>query len=155
MVVKSQLTQNNKNNQRIISQLTQNIIKNQPRYDTRQMRIKNIKEKLRKFGKPGQTMINHLVKRNSEFTNTNIKEKLRKFGKPGQTMINHLVKRNSEFNNTKIKELYNQTTVTGMVNVIKRVLKFENVKNKPNNNSNSGSNSSKSSPRNIPTRSRS
>jgi hypothetical protein len=125
MVVISQLTQNNKNNQRIISQLTQNIIKNQPRYRTRQMRIKNIKEKLRKFGKPGQTMINHLVKRNSEF------------------------------NNTKIKELYNQTTVTGMVNVIKRVLKFENVKNKPNNNSNSGSNSSKSSPRNIPTRSRS
>ena len=109
----------------VISQLTQNIIKNQPRYDTRQMRIKSIIEKLRKFGKPGQNMINHLVKRNSEF------------------------------NNTKIKELYNQTTVTGMVNVIKRVLKFENVKNKPNNNSNSGSNSSKSSPRNIPTRSRS
>lgn len=106
------------------SQLTQNIIKNQPRYDTRQMRIKSIKEKLRKFGKPGQTMINHLVNRSSEFTNTNI------------------------------KELYNQNTVTGMVNVIKRVLKFENVKNKPNNNSNSGSTSSKSSPRNIPTRSR-
>lgn len=124
MVVKSQSTQNNKNNQRIISQLTQNIIKNQPRYDTRQMRIKSIKEKLRKFGKPGQTMINHLVKRNSEFTNTNI------------------------------KELYNQTTVTGMDNVIRRVLKFENKSNKSNNNSNRGSTSSKSSPRNIPTTSR-
>ena len=128
MVVKSQLTQNNKNNQRIISQLTQNIIKNQPRYDTRQMRIKSIIEKLRKHGKPGQTMINHLVKRNSEFTNTNI------------------------------KELYNQNTVTGMDNVIRRVLKFENKSNKSNksnNNSNRGSTSSKSSPQNIPTRSRS
>ena len=106
------------------SQLTQNIKNNQNRYDTRQMRIKSIKEKLRKFGKPGQNMINHLVNRNSEFTNTNI------------------------------TELDNKNTVTGMVNVIKRVLKFENVKNKPNNNSNSGSTSSKSSPRNIPTRSR-
>ena len=106
------------------SQLTQNIKNNQNRYDTRQMRIKSVIEKLRKFGKPGQNMINHLVKRISEFTNTNI------------------------------KELYNQNTVIGMVNVIKRVLKFENVKNKPNNNSNSGSTSSKSSPRNIPTRSR-
>ena len=128
MVVKSQLTQNNKNNQRIISQLTQNIIKNQPRYDTRQMRIKSIIEKLRKHGKPGQTMINHLVKRNSEFTNTNI------------------------------KELYNQNTVTGMDNVIRRVLKFENKSNKSNksnNNSNRGSTSSKSSPQIIPTRSRS
>jgi len=124
MVVKSQLTQNNKNNQRIISQLTQNIIKNQPRYDTRQMHIKSIIEKLRKCGKPGQTMINHLVKRNSEFTNTNI------------------------------KELYNQNTVTGMDNVIRRVLKFENKSNKSNNNSNRGSTSSKSSPRNIPTTSR-
>ena len=107
------------------SQLTQNIKNNQNRYDTRQRRIKSIKEKLRKFGKPGQNMINHLVNRNSEFTNTNI------------------------------KELYNQNTVIGMVNVIKRVLKFENVKNKPNNNSNSSSTSSRSSPRNIPTRSRS
>ena len=107
------------------SQLTQNIKNNQNRYDTRQRRIKSIKEKLRKFGKPGQNMINHLVNRNSEFTNTNI------------------------------TELDNKNTVTGMVNVIKRVLKFENVKNKPNNNSNSGSTSSKSSPRNIPTRSRS
>ena len=107
------------------SQLTQNIKNNQNRYDTRQRRIKSIKEKLRKFGKPGQNMINHLVNRNSEFTNTNI------------------------------TELDNKKTVTGMVNVIKRVLKFENVKNKPNNNSNSGSTSSKSSPRNIPTRSRS
>ena len=106
------------------SQLTQNIKNNQNRYETRQMRIKSIKEKLRKFGKPGQNMINHLVKRNSEFTNTNI------------------------------KELDNKNTVTGMVNVIKRVLNFKNVKNKPNNNSNSGSTSSKSSPRNIPTRSR-
>ena len=106
------------------SQLTQNIKNNQNRYDTRQMRIKSIKEKLRKFGKPGQNMTNHFIKRSSEFTNTNI------------------------------KELYNQNTVIGMVNVIKRVLKFENVKNKPNNNSNSGSTSSKSSPRNIPTRSR-
>jgi hypothetical protein len=103
----------------VISQLTQNIIKNQPRYDTRQMRIKSIIEKLRKFGKPGQNMINHLVKRNSEFTNTNI------------------------------KELDNQTTITEMVNVIKRVLNFKNVKNKPNNNSNSGSTSSKSSAINI------
>jgi len=107
------------------SQLTQNIKNNQNRYDTRQRRIKSIKEKLRKFGKPGQNMINHLVNRNSEFTNTNI------------------------------TELDNKKTVTGMVNVIKRVLKFENVKNKPNNNSNSGSTSSRSSPRNIPTRSRS
>ena len=107
------------------SQLTQNIKNNQNRYDTRQRRIKSIKEKLRKFGKPGQNMISHLVKRSSEFTNTNI------------------------------KELDNKNTVTGMVNVIKRVLKFENVKNKPNNNSNSGSTSSKSSPRNIPTRSHS
>ena len=106
------------------SQLTQNIKNNQNRYDTRQRRIKSIKEKLRKFGKPGQNMINHLVKRNSEFNNTNI------------------------------KELDNKNTVTGMVNVIKRVLKIGNVKNKPNNNSNSGSTSSKSSPRNIPTRSR-
>ena len=106
------------------SQLTQNIKNNQNRYDTRQMRIKSIKEKLRKFGKPGQNMINHLVNRNSEFTNTNI------------------------------TELDNKNTVTGMVNVIKRVLKIGNVKNKPNNNSNSGSTSSKSSPRNIPTRSR-
>ncbi len=128
MVVKSQLTQNNKNNQRIISQLTQNIIKNQPRYDTRQMRIKSIIEKLRKHGKTGQTMIKHVVKRNSEFTNTNI------------------------------KELYNQNTVTGMDNVIRRVLKFENKSNKSNksnNNSNRGSTSSKSSPQIIPTRSRS
>ena len=107
------------------SQLTQNIKNNKNRYETRQMRIKSVIEKLIKFGKPGQTMINHLVKRNSEFTNTNI------------------------------KELYNQNTITGMVNVIRRVLKFEKVKNKPNNNSNSGSTSSKSSPRNIPTRSRS
>ena len=107
------------------SQLTQNIKNNQNRYDTRQMRIKSVIEKLRKFGKPGQTMINHLVKRNSEFTNTNI------------------------------KELYNQNTITGMVNVIRRVLKFEKVKNKPNNNSNSGSTSSKSNPQKIPTRSRS
>ena len=106
------------------SQLTQNIKNNQNRYDTRMRRIKSIKEKLRKFGKPGQNMINHLVNRNSEFTNTNI------------------------------TELDNKKTVTGMVNVIKRVLKFENVKNKPNNNSNSGSTSSRSSPRNIPTRSR-
>ena len=109
----------------VISQLTQIIKNDKNKWETRQMRIKSIKEKLRKFGKPGQTMINHLVKRNSEFTNTNI------------------------------KELYNQTTVTGMVNVIKRVLKFENKSNKSNNNSNSGSTSSKSSPRNIPTRSRS
>ena len=108
----------------VVSQLTQNIKNNQNRYETRQMRIKSIKEKLIKIGKPGQTMINHLVNRNSEFTNTNI------------------------------TELDNKKTVTGMVNVIKRVLKFENVKNKPNNNSNSGSTSSKSSPRNIPTRSR-
>ena len=108
----------------VVSQLTQNIKNNQNRYDTRQRRIKSIKEKLRKFGKPGQNMINHLVNRNSEFTNTNI------------------------------TELDNKNTVTGMVNVIKRVLKFENVKNKPNNNSNSGSTSSRSSPRNIPTRSR-
>ena len=107
------------------SQLTQNIKNNQNRYDTRQMRIKSIKEKLRKFGKPGQNMINHLVNRNSEFTNTNI------------------------------TELDNKNTVTGMVNVIKRVLNFKNVKNKPINNSNSGSTSSKSSPRNIPMRSRS
>ena len=107
------------------SQLTQNIKNNQNRYDTRQRRIKSIKEKLRKFGKPGQNMINHLVNRNSEFTNTNI------------------------------TELDNKKTVTGMVNVIKRVLKFENVKNKPNNNSNSGSTSSKSNPQKIPTRSRS
>ena len=107
------------------SQLTQNIKNNQNRYDTRQMRIKSVIEKLIKFGKPGQTMINHLVKRNSEFTNTNI------------------------------KELYNQNTITGMVNVIRRVLKFEKVKNKPNNNSNSGSTSSKSNPQKIPTRSRS
>ena len=105
MVVKSQLTQ---------------IIKNDKnKWEIRQMRIKSIKEKLRKFGKPGQNMINHLVKRNSEFTNTNI------------------------------KELDNKNTVTGMVNVIKRVLNFKNVKNKPINNSNSGSNSSKSSPINI------
>ena len=109
----------------IISQLTQNIKNNKNRYETRQMRIKNIKEKLRKFGKPGQNMINHLVKRNSEFTNTNI------------------------------QELYNQNTVTEMVNVIKRVLNFKNVKNKPNNNSNSGSTSSKSSAINIPTPTRS
>jgi len=107
------------------SQLTQNIKNNQNRYDTRQTRIKSIKEKLRKFGKPGQNMTNHFIKRISEFDNTNI------------------------------RELDNKNTVTGMVNVIKRVLKFENVKNKPNNNSNSGSTSSKSSPRNIPTRSRS
>ena len=107
------------------SQLTQNIKNNKNRYETRQMHIKNIKEKLRKFGKPGQNMINHFGKRVSEFTNTNI------------------------------KELHNKNTVTGMVNVIKRVLKIENVKNKSNNNSNSGSTSSKSSPRNIPTRSRS
>ena len=107
------------------SQLTQNIKNNQNRYDTRQRRIKSIKEKLRKFGKPGQNMTNHFIKRISEFDNTNI------------------------------RELDNKNTVTGMVNVIKRVLKFENVKNKPNNNSNSGSTSSKSSPRNIPTRSRS
>ena len=108
----------------VISQLTQIIKNDKNKWETRQMRIKSIKEKLRKFGKPGQNMINHLVKRNSEFNNTNI------------------------------KELDNKNTVTGMVNVIKRVLKFENVKNKPNNNSNSGSTSSKSSPRNIPTRSR-
>ena len=107
------------------SQLTQNIKNNKNRYETRQRRIKSIKEKLRKFGKPGQNMINHLVNRNSEFTNTNI------------------------------TELDNKKTVTGMVNVIKRVLKFENVKNKPNNNSNSGSTSSKSNPQKIPTRSRS
>jgi hypothetical protein len=107
------------------SQLTQNIKNNKNRYETRMRRIKSIKEKLRKFGKPGQTMINHLVKRNSEFNNTNI------------------------------KELDNKNTVTGMVNVIKRVLKFENKSNKSNNNSNSGSTSSKSSPRNIPPRSRS
>ena len=109
----------------VISQLTQIIKNDKNKWETRQMRIKSIKEKLRKFGKPGQTMINHLVKRNSEFTNTNI------------------------------KELYNQNTVTGMDNVIRRVLKFENKSNKSNNNSNSGSTSSKSSPRNIPTRSRS
>ena len=109
----------------VVSQLTQNIKNNQNRYDTRQRRIKSIKEKLRKFGKPGQNMINHLVNRNSEFTNTNI------------------------------TELDNKKTVTGMVNVIKRVLKFENKSNKSNNNSNRGSNSSKSSPQNIPTRSRS
>ena len=107
------------------SQLTQNIKNNQNRYDTRQRRIKSIKEKLRKFGKPGQNMINHLVKRSSEFTNTNI------------------------------TELDNKKTVTGMVNVIKRVLKIENVKNKSNNNSNSGNTRSMSSPRNIPPRSRS
>ena len=107
------------------SQLTQNIKNNQNRYETRQRRIKSIKEKLRKFGKPGQNMINHLVNRNSEFTNTNI------------------------------KELDNKNTVTGMVNVIKRVLNFKNVKNKPINNSNSGSNSSKSSAQIIPMRSRS
>ena len=47
------------------SQLTQNIKKYKNRYETRQMHIKNIKEKLRKFGKPGQNMINHLVNRNS------------------------------------------------------------------------------------------
>ncbi len=111
MVVKSQLTQNIKNNKNI--------------YETRMRRIKSIKEKLRKIGKPGQNMINYLVKRNSEFNNTNI------------------------------KELDNKNTITGMVNVIKRVLNFKNVKNKPINNSNSGSNSSKSSPRNIPPRSRS
>ena len=108
----------------VISQLTQIIKNDKNKWETRQMRIKSIKEKLRKFGKPGQNMINHLVKRNSEFNNTNI------------------------------KELDNKKTVTGMVNVIKRVLKIKNVKNKPNNNSNSGSTSSKSSPRNIPTRSR-
>ena len=107
------------------SQLTQNIKNNKNRYETRQMRIKSVIEKLIKFGKPGQTMINHLVKRNSEFTNTNI------------------------------KELYNQNTITGMLNVIRRVLKFKKVKNKPNNNSNSGSTSSKSNPQKIPTRSRS
>ena len=66
-----------------------------------------------------------------------------------------LVKRNSEFNNINIRELSNKNTVTGMVNVIKRVLKIENKKNKKNNNSNSGSTSSKSIPRNIPPRSRS
>jgi hypothetical protein len=109
----------------VISQLTQIIKNDKNKWETRQMRIKSIKEKLRKFGKPGQNMINHLVKRNSEFNNTNI------------------------------KELDNKKTVTGMVNVIKRVLKIKNVKNKPINNSNSGSNSSKSSPQNIPTRSRS
>ena len=112
----------------VISQLTQIIKNDKNKWETRQMRIKSIKEKLRKFGKPGQTMINHLVKRNSEFTNTNI------------------------------KELYNQNTVTGMDNVIRRVLKFENKSNKSNksnNNSNRGSTSSKSSPQNIPTRSRS
>jgi hypothetical protein len=107
------------------SQLTQNIKNNKNRYETRQMRIKSVIEKLIKFGKPGQTMINHFVKRNSEFTNTNI------------------------------KELYNQNTITGMLNVIRRVLKFKKVKNKPNNNSNSGSTSSKSNPQKIPTRSRS
>ena len=107
------------------SQLTQNIKNNKNRYETRQMRIKIIKEKLRKFGKPGQNTINHLVKRNSEFNNINI------------------------------RELSNKNTVTGMVNVIKRVLKIENKKNKKNNNSNSGSTSSKSIPRNIPPRSRS
>jgi hypothetical protein len=105
----------------VISQLTQIIKNDKNKWETRQMRIKSIKEKLRKFGKPGQNMINHLVKRNSEFNNTNI------------------------------KELDNKKTVTGMVNVIKRVLKIKNVKNKPNNNSNSGSTSSKSSPQNIPT----
>ena len=112
----------------VISQLTQIIKNDKNKWETRQMRIKSIKEKLRKFGKPGQTMINHLVKRNSEFTNTNI------------------------------KELYNQNTVTGMDNVIRRVLKFENKSNKSNksnNNSNRGSTSSKSSPQYIPTRSRS
>ena len=107
------------------SQLTQNIKNNQNRYDTRMRRIKSIKEKLRKFGKPGQNMINHLVNRNSEFTNTNI------------------------------TELDNKKTVTGMVNVIKRVLKIKNKQNKSNNNSNSGSTRSMSSPRNIPPRSRS
>ena len=80
------------------SQLTQNIKNNQNRYETRQRRIKSIKEKLRKFGKPGQNMINHLVNRNSEFTNTNI------------------------------TELDNKNTVTGMVNVIKRVLKIRKCK---------------------------
>ena len=59
-----------------------------------------------------------------------LKEKLRKFGKPGQNMTNHFIKRSSEFTNTNIKELYNQNTVIGMVNVIKRVLKFENKSNK-------------------------
>ena len=108
----------------VISQLTQIIKNDKNKWETRQMRIKSIKEKMRKFGKPGQNMINHLVKRNSEFNNTNI------------------------------KELDNKKTVTEMVNVIKRVLKIKNVKNKPINNSNSGSNSSKSSPQNIPTRSR-
>jgi len=107
------------------SQLTQNIKNNKNRYETRQRCIKSIKEKLRKFGKPGQNMTNHFIKRISEFTNTNI------------------------------RELDNKNTVFGMVNVIKRVLNFKNVKNKPNNNSNSGSTSSKSSPRNIPMRSRS
>ena len=112
----------------VISQLTQIIKNDKNKWETRQMRIKSIKEKLRKFGKPGQTMINHLVKRNSEFTNTNI------------------------------KELYNQNTVTGMDNVIRRVLKFENKSNKSNktnNNSNRGSTRSKSSPIPTPTRSRS
>ena len=109
----------------VISQLTQIIKNDKNKWETRQMRIKSIKEKLRKFGKPGQTMINHLVKRNSEFTNTNI------------------------------KELYNQNTVTGMDNVIIRVLKLKKVKNKTNNNSNRGSTRSKSSPIPTPTRSRS
>ena len=70
-------------------------------------------------------------------------------------MINHFGKRVSEFTNTNIKELYNQNTVIGMVNVIKRVLKIKNKLNKSNNNSNSGSTRSMSSPRNIPPRSRS
>jgi hypothetical protein len=111
MVVKSQLTQ---------------IIKNDKnKWETRQMRIKSVIEKLRKFGKPGQTMINHLVNRNSKFNNINI------------------------------RELSNKNTVTGMVNVIKRVLKIENKKNKKNNNSNRGSTRSKSSPIPTPPRSRS
>jgi len=109
----------------VISQLTQIIKNDKNKWETRQMRIKSIKEKLRKFGKPDQNMINQLVKRNSEFTNTNI------------------------------KELHNKNTVNGMVNFIKKVLKIKNVKNKSNNNSNRGSNSSKSSPIPTPTRSRS
>ena len=109
----------------VISQLTQIIKNDKNKWETRQMRIKSIKEKLRKFGKPGQNMTNHFIKRISEFTNTNI------------------------------TELDNKKTVTGMVNVIKRVLKIENVKNKSNNNSNSGNTRSMSSPRNIPPRSRS
>jgi hypothetical protein len=111
MVVKSQLTQ---------------IIKNDKnKWETRQMRIKSVIEKLRKSGKPGQNMINHLVNRNSEFTNTNI------------------------------KDLDNQNTVTGIVNVIRRVLKFKKVKNKSINNSNRGSARSKSSPIPTPTPTRS